>query len=267
MIKQRKILISFDVEEFDLPLEYKQYISPDEQMKTGKKGLDAILQVLDQHNISCTFFTTANFAQAFPLSIKELPGNHEIGSHAFYHSAFEPSHLLESKLVLEQITGKPITGLRMPRMKPVTMKDVIDAGYTYDSSINPSFIPGRYNNFHLPRTLYLDDGMLRMPVSVSPHLRIPIFWLTFKNFPYLLFKILAMQTLKTDGYLCLYFHPWEFTDLSSYRIPFMTKTKSGSQLQEKLHRMIHDLSKEGDCITINQYVASLNRDEVFSIVK
>src|SRR6476469_5962124 len=111
MIKQRKILISFDVEEFDLPLEYKQYISPDEQMKTGKKGLDATVQVLDQHNICCTFFTTANFAQAFPLAIKELSGKHEIASHAFYHSAFEPRHLLESKLVLEKITGQPIYGL------------------------------------------------------------------------------------------------------------------------------------------------------------
>lgn len=267
MNKQRKILISFDVEEFDLPLEYNQYISPDEQMMTGKKGLDATMQVLDQHNISCTLFTTANFAQAFPLATKEASGKHEIASHAFYHSAFEPGHLLKSKLVLEKITGKPITGLRMPRMKPIAMKEVTDAGYTYDSSINPSFIPGRYNNFHLPRTLYLDDGMLRMPVSVSPHLRIPIFWLTFKNLPYPIFKMLARQTLKKDGYLCLYFHPWEFTDLSAYRIPFITKTKSGDQLQEKLHRLIHDLSKEGDCITINQYIAALNRDEVFSIVK
>ena len=267
MNKQRKILISFDVEEFDLPLEHNQYIDPEEQMMTGKKGLDATMQVLDQHNTSCTFFTTAHFAQAFPLATKEISGRHEIASHAFYHSAFEPGHLLTSKLVLEKITGKPIHGLRMPRMKPIEMKEVIAAGYTYDSSINPSFIPGRYNNFHLPRTLYLEDGMLRLPVSVSPHLRIPIFWLTFKNFPYPLFKMLAMQTLKKDGYLCMYFHPWEFTDLSAYRIPFYTKTKYGNQLQEKMHRLIHDLLKEGDCITINQYLTELNRNEVLSITK
>ena len=35
----RRILLSFDVEEFDMPLEYGFPIPPDQQMEIGKKGL------------------------------------------------------------------------------------------------------------------------------------------------------------------------------------------------------------------------------------
>ena len=35
-----KILLSFDVEEFDMPLEYGFSISPEQQMQVGKLGLD-----------------------------------------------------------------------------------------------------------------------------------------------------------------------------------------------------------------------------------
>ena len=36
------ILLTFDVEEFDLPLEYGQAISLEQQLEIGKKGLDEI---------------------------------------------------------------------------------------------------------------------------------------------------------------------------------------------------------------------------------
>ena len=262
MNRQQSILISFDVEEFDLPLEYNHYIEPKEQMSTGKKGLDTTLQVLDQHALASTMFTTANFAQSYPLAIQKMAEKHEIASHSFYHTSFELSHLTTSKAVLENITGKDIHGLRMPKMQHVDMKDVIDAGYSYDSSINPVLIPGRYNNLHLPRTVFNDMGMIRMPISVSTFIRIPLFWLTFKNFPYFIFLRLARQALRKDGYLCLYFHPWEFTDLSNYKIPLFLKKNAGEKLQEKLHDLLTDLSKEGDCITINQYLENVNRNKI-----
>jgi hypothetical protein len=56
------ILLSFDVEEFDIPLEYQYNIGADEQMKIGKQGLNEMLPVVDGFNISTTMFTTANFA-------------------------------------------------------------------------------------------------------------------------------------------------------------------------------------------------------------
>jgi peptidoglycan/xylan/chitin deacetylase (PgdA/CDA1 family) len=250
----RYVLLSFDVEEFDMPLEYDFPISAEEQMLIGKRGLDAINPILTDPLIAATLFTTANFAMHYPADIKQLAGQHEIASHTFYHSDFKDEHLLSSKNKLEEVSGTTVTGLRMPRMRKVSMQEVKKAGYSYDSSINPTWLPGRYNNLHLPRTMYTDGGMLRVPASVSPFLRVPLFWLSFKNLPYPVFKTLTLQTLRKDGYVCLYFHPWEFTAIESYGLPGFTKKLNGDPLLQKLSRLIKDLKKEAVFITMDQFV-------------
>lgn len=254
MKKERFILLSFDVEEFDLPVEYDEAISLDEQLMIGNRGTEAIIPILDEHKINCTLFTTANYAMHFPQQVKALAKQHEIASHTFYHSNFKDGDLLLSKQKLEEISGTPVTGLRMPRMQNIKMTDVKNAGYSYDSSVNPTWLPGRYNNLHLPRTLYNEDGVKRLPASVSPHLRIPLFWLAFKNLPYFIFKQLAVQTLRKDGYLCLYFHPWEFTDINKYKLPGYTKKLCGLPLQKRLSQLIIDLKNEGKFCSIQSYL-------------
>ncbi|MEO7530678.1 MAG: polysaccharide deacetylase family protein [Sediminibacterium sp.] len=250
----RYVLLSFDVEEFDMPLEYNFAISAEEQMRVGKNGLDTINPVLTDTNINATLFTTANFAMHYPADIKRLANRHEIASHTFYHSDFRNEHLLSSKNKLEEISGNKVTGLRMPRMRKVKMEEVKKAGYLYDSSVNPTWLPGRYNNLHLPRTLYRENEMIRVPASVSPFFRVPLFWLSFKNLPYAVFKMLALQTLRKDGYLCLYFHPWEFTDIEAYSLPGYAKKLNGQPLLERLNRLLHDLKKEAEFISMDRFV-------------
>lgn len=249
----RYVLLSFDVEEFDMPLEYHFPISAEEQMQVGKKGLDAIAPILSDPAVTATLFTTANFAMHYPDEIKQLSDKHEIASHTFYHSSFEDAHLLQSKNKLEEITGKTVTGLRMPRMRKVLMTEVRKAGYLYDSSINPTYLPGRYNNLHLPRTFYTEEAVMRIPASVSPFLRIPLFWLSFKNLPYAVFKMLALQTLKKDGYICLYFHPWEFTNIEELGLPDFTKRLNGQPLVERLNMLLNDLKKESEFISMETF--------------
>lgn len=248
------ILFTFDVEEFDLPLEYGITVSTDEQMAVGKKGLDIIKEILDDRDISCTLFTTANFALKYPAAIAALSLKHEIASHTFFHSSFKQEDLKNSRQVLEDIISQKVYGLRMPRMKKINSGWIKEAGFTYDSSLNPTWIPGRYNNSSLPRTYFTENEIIKVPVSVSPNFRIPLFWLAFKNFPYAYFKSIALQTLKKDGYLSLYFHPWEFTDLAAYDLPTIVKRKSGTELLEKLKRFINDLKKEGAFMTINSFL-------------
>lgn len=253
MFNKPYILLSFDVEEFDLPLEYGISMSSEEQMQVGKKGLDAIQPILSDPAITTTLFTTANFAIHYPNDIRSLAIRHEIASHTFYHSNFQTDHLLLSKEKLAEISGTEITGLRMPRMRKVPISEVKKAGYKYDSSVNPTYIPGRYNNLHLPRTMYTEEGITIIPVSVSPYVRIPLFWLSFKNLPYSIFKRLAIQTLRKDGYICLYFHPWEFTNIEKYGIPGYTKKINGTPLQDRLVRLLSDLKNEGDFISMNDF--------------
>lgn len=250
----RSILLSFDVEEFDIPLEYNCSITLDEQMNIGKQGLDAMLPVVDAFNIATTMFTTANFAVHFPDAVKAMSEKHEIASHTYYHTTFKNEDLLASKLQLQEIVGKEVIGLRMPRMRTVEIDEVKKAGYMYDSSIHPTWIPGRYNNLHLSRTWYKENGLLRLPASVSPNLRLPLFWLAFKNYPYSFFKNLVIQALKKDGYVCLYFHPWEFTEIHNYSLPNYVKKYCGKALQDRLYRLIKDLQPYGEYSTIQNYI-------------
>jgi peptidoglycan/xylan/chitin deacetylase (PgdA/CDA1 family) len=249
-----KILLSFDVEEFDMPLEYNFNIAIEIQMEIGKKGLDNLMPILNDQNYNTTLFTTANFANHYPDSIKGLSEKHEITSHTFYHSNFTTAHLLESRIRLEEIIQKPVKGLRMPRMRQVPVADIKEAGYSYDASIHPTWIPGRYNNINLPRTKYSEQGLIRVPASVSPNFRIPLFWLSFKNFPYAIYLKLALQTLKKDGYLSLYFHPWEFTNITAFGLPKYTTKGSDNELLDKLYRLLNDLNKQAEFVTMGDFI-------------
>lgn len=257
----RHILFTFDVEEFDLPLEYGIKICEEEQMAVGKKGLDAINEILDYNELNCTLFTTANFALKYPSQIANLSLNHEIASHTFFHSSFKREDLKNSREVLENIISKKVYGMRMPRMKKIESGWIKGAGYSYDSSVNPTWIPGRYNNYRMPRTIYVENGITRVPASVSANFRIPLFWLSFKNLPYSYFKRLALQALKKDHYISLYFHPWEFVDIGNYNVPIYIKRKSGLKMLDKLKKLIADLSVEGEFLTIQSFLEK-NREMV-----
>jgi hypothetical protein len=209
------ILLSFDIEEFDMPFEYGKTLPFEEQLSISTEGTVKILKVLKAAGIKATFYCTANYAQYRPQIIQRMVAEgHEIASHGYYHSDFKPEHLLQSRLKLQEIAKVEVNGYRMARMMPVDEQEIEKAGYVYNSSINPTFLPGRYNNFGKPRTWFYLHNVLQLPSSVSPLIRFPLFWLSFHNLPMGLLKWLSKVTYKKDGYLNLYFHPWEFTDLN-----------------------------------------------------
>lgn len=251
-----QILLSFDVEEFDMPLEYGVNLPPQKQLDIGARGLEALTPLLQQPNLATTLFTTANFADHFASSIQALSEHHEIASHTYYHSFFELEHLQSSRLKLEQIAGKSVTGLRMPRMKQVPMDAIKAAGYGYDASMNPTWLPGRYNHLSKPRTCFVDDGMFRIPASVSANLRLPLFWLSFKNFPYAFYLQLCKKALEKDGHLSLYFHPWEFVDVTGYGLPAYTTKHAGKQLLDRLYQLLQDLQPYGNFSTMQQFASN-----------
>ncbi|AYL96811.1 polysaccharide deacetylase family protein [Mucilaginibacter celer] len=232
------ILLGFDVEEFDLPLEYGKSISFDEQLEISTRGTQTILNLLKQKNVKATFFCTANYAVNRPDIIGQIvTDGHEIASHGYFHSDFKSEHLLQSKLVLQQISRTEVTGFRMARMMPVDEAEIAEAGYEYNSSLNPTWLPGRYNNLKKPRTWFYDRNVLQLPASVSARLRFPLFWLSFHNLPLFLLKRMSGGAYKKDGYLNLYFHPWEFTDLhdkDSIGIPGYVARNSGDALTRRL---------------------------------
>ena len=241
----QSIFLTFDLEEFDIPLEYGNPIPLSEQLEVGFSAMPNLHALLQNEGVTATYFVTGNFASYYPTLIKELAKENEIASHSFYHTGYQLGDLRKSKDTIEKIINKEITGLRMPRMKIVDAKEILDAGFSYDSSIHPTYLPGRYNNFNLPRRPYFEETLLRIPASVSPIIRLPLFWLAFKNFPINFYLQVAKNTLKKDGSLVLYFHPWEFADIKNYQLPKYISTPCGSELLNKLQLLIKALKKVG----------------------
>lgn len=242
------VLLSFDIEEFDMPFEYKGEISFEEQLSISRKGLQNILVLLKKHEAKATFFSTVVFAENNKDLIDQLlMEGHELASHTWFHSEFEIKDLKNSRQKLEELFATKVTGLRMPRMMKVDEKEVEKAGYSYNSSVNPTFLPGRYNNLKVSRTYFKQGEVLQIPASVSPNFRIPLFWLSFHNFPLFFYKKLAKDVLKKDSYLNVYFHPWEFADIKNekFKLPEFTTKNSGKEMVGRFDQFLSFLKNSG----------------------
>lgn len=230
------VLLSFDIEEFDMPFEYQGKISFEDQISISQIGLISILHILKKHSVKATFFSTVIFAEnSKDLINRLLIEGHELASHTWFHSEFQEKHLKESREKLAELFSTDITGLRMPRMMAVDPKEVENAGYLYNSSVNPTFLPGRYNNLKVSRTYFKEGNVTQIPASVSPNFRIPLFWLSFHNFPLSFYKKLVSDTLKKDNYLNIYFHPWEFAEIKNpeFKLPGFTLKNTGNEMVER----------------------------------
>lgn len=247
---KKTILLGFDLEEFDLPLENNGKISFEDQLNTSEVGINNVLDLLVKYDIVATFFCTVNFAKNRPQVLQRIVREgHEIASHGCFHNLFLPEDYQKSKEELDSISGGDLVGFRMARMQDVDFEKVKDAGYLYDSSINPTFIPGRYNHCKKPYFWHrIPSGIVEIPSSVTPRWRIPLFWLSFHNFPLKFYFFCLNQVLKTTGYAVLYFHPWEFTNLNEYperNIPYIIRRNSGIKMIHRFQKMIEYYLKKG----------------------
>ncbi len=255
------VLLSFDIEEFDMAFEYGKTISFEDQISISARGTNIVLDLLAIHGLKATFFCTATFAQhASAILDRIINEGHELASHGYYHSNFVPEHLLMSKQELERLSGQVIKGYRMARMMPVDEKEIKKAGYSYNSSINPTWLPGRYNNLNVSRTYFDESGVLQIPASVSP-LRFPLFWLSFHNLPLWIYKYLVKRTYQKDGYLNIYFHPWEFTDLNDkerFGFPGYVSKNSGLKMINRMDKFMQWINvQQYPSGTISAFVSSL----------
>lgn len=254
------VLLSFDTEEFDVPREHGvNYNTLTEGMAVSRLGTVRILDTLKAHGVKATFFCTANFAKHAPDIIKRIMDEgHEIACHGCDHWQPRATDVEESKRTIEAITGREAYGYRQPRMFPVSDDDIERCGYHYNSSLNPAFIPGRYMHLSAPRTWFMRGRVMQIPASVTPWLRLPLFWLSLHNLPERLYHWLVLRTLRHDGYFVTYFHPWEFYELGAHPelcMPYIIRHHAGEDMAHRLGRLIDRLKREGSpFITFSEFV-------------
>ena len=147
------------------------------------------------------------------------------------------------------LPGVRVVGYRQPRMFPVDDAALAQAGYRYNSSLNPAFVPGRYMHLSTPRTRFERNGLVQVPASVTPWIRFPLFWLSLHVLPERAYRLLVKRTLKHDGYFVTYFHPWEFSSLSEraaeLKVPRLIRMNLGRPMVGRLDRLIATLERTG----------------------
>lgn len=244
-----KVCLSFDFEEFDLPREHGVEIPTDEAVRISAEGARRLLDLLARHGIRATVFCTRTFAEYASETVRRLvTDGHEVAAHGMEHS--NPGSPRRCREELERICDGPVVGFRSPRMGAVDDEVLAAAGFRYDASLNPTFVPGRYCHLLSPRTPFLRNGFREVPASVTPLLRLPLFWLSLHLLPMWLYLALARRTLVHDGTLVLYFHAWEFsTELpglaSGLKVPRYVRTNLGSPMLDRLDRLILGLRRTG----------------------
>ncbi len=260
---KNKIMLSFDIEEFDFPRERGGEISLEEGVKRSSEGAEKILQVLADAGVKATFFTTGNFAKTNPKLVQKMAKHgHEIACHGVDHFEPKTSDPRESKKILEKTIGSKVSGYRQPRMFKISYDELARCDYKYDSSVNPAFVPGRYNNFKTPRRPFKKKGVMEVPVSAAGCLRIPLFWLALHNFPKWFYLLLAKKALRQQGYFTTYFHPWEFTNLKEVElVPWYIARNCDDKLVARLAWLIAELKKTGgEFVTYSEFLESYNED-------
>ena len=258
----KRVCLSFDFEECDLPRESGVEFPLEEGMKVSSEGAHAVLDILERHGVKATFFCTLNFAERAPDVMKRLvAGGHEVAAHGVDHFRQIPEDPFLSKAGLERLYGVKVVGYRQPRMFPVDDAALAKAGYRYNSSLNPAFVPGRYMHLATPRTVFEANGLVQVPASVTPWIRFPLFWLALHLLPEWLYRLLARWTLRHDGYFMTYFHPWEFSSLSEraaeLKVPRLIRMNLGRPMVGRLDRLVVALKGDGvEFVTIRELAES-----------
>ena len=102
----KKVCLSFDFEECDLPRESGVEFPIEEGMKVSSEGAHAVLNVLEKHGVRATFFCTLNFAERAPDVMRRIiAGGHEIAAHGVDHFHQVPEDPFLCKEGLERLYG------------------------------------------------------------------------------------------------------------------------------------------------------------------
>lgn len=191
-----------------------------------ERNIDRILEMLEAHGASGTFFTLGWIAERYPAMIRRIAeAGHEVASHGYNHeraSAQTPARFLSdiklARAVLEDVSGQAVTGYRAPSFSIGTGNlwahdSILEAGYIYSSSIYP-VKHDHYGMPDAPRFPYrLDNGLLEIPVTTNRMLGRN--WPAggggyFRLLPYAVSRWQIARVNREDGRPAIfYFHPWE----------------------------------------------------------
>ena len=181
-------------------------------------------EIVKKYDLKITAFVTAKSLEDNPVLLKSLKSmSCEIEQHSYSHQIGHDSKIDDIKKGIkthEKIVGSLPHGYRAPQGM-ITQKEVLfleNMGLKFDSSIFPTFYPGRFNRLGFPLVPYTvhDSNIMEIPFAVVPKIRIPIglsyMQLLGLNTFKLMFKLFGLPKL-----LVYDFHTYELGKVASYK--------------------------------------------------
>jgi len=201
-----------------------------------RKGVDPLLDLLEEFNVKATFFILGYQAEKTPELIIEIANRgHEIASHGYSHRfVYRQSveqfrvELRRSKDVLQDLTGRTVLGYRAPFFSITSeslwaLDVLLEEGFVYDSSIFPvkNYRYGIEESNDIPYFHQTPAGnqIFEIPLSVvrTPNnasrfsQNVPISGGGyFRLYPYWLSNRLIKRLHRQSKQLVFYVHPWEY---------------------------------------------------------
>jgi polysaccharide deacetylase family protein (PEP-CTERM system associated) len=208
-----------------------------------EKNFHGMLDILSAGGGIATCFFVGYFAKRFPGLVREAKERgHEVASHSYFHRlAYEqtPEAFLtdvrDARCLLEDIAGTKVSGFRAPafsvtRDTPWFFEKLVEAGYTYDSSVFPAphQTGGLATTAFGPHRVEGTGGKLvEFPITAVPVFGRPMCFFGggyLRLFPYAVVRQMAQRALADERPVIFYVHPREI-DLDQPRMALSRKRK------------------------------------------
>lgn len=239
-----------------------------------EKNFRKLLDIFSEKDVQVTCFFLGWVAQRFPHLVREAAGRgHEIASHGYSHKLIYRmteqeffQDAVKSKAIIEEITGRPVSGYRCSGFSVVEDTDwffdgLMEAGYGYDSSVFPA--PRGHGGMKSGRCApYLVAGdsrrLVEFPITTTRVFGRPLClfgggYLRF--FPYSLIKKTALNVLREGRPVIFYIHPREM-EPNHPRLPMSVRRRFKSYVglkktRGKIMRILDDF----EVTTFERFIA------------
>lgn len=261
----KTLSLACDFEEFNLPLDFGKNISENLMLEKAYEGIQRLLKLVKDHQIKMTFFATQKIAEAYSDLLKQLVAEgHEIGLHGCidYKNNRDIEQTIDQiryiKEEIEKNTKTKIYGFKNHKLVLLPSDIIRKAGFAYDNSCHPTYVPGRYCNFLKSRKINFKDDIINVPISVTPILRLPFSWIWFRNLGLNYAKFCTSWAFLAGDYVNIYFHSWDFADIdgkTNFNLPYSLTYNTGRKVLNILDNYLKWCNKNNYKLeTIHNYL-------------
>ena len=268
----------FQVEAFSSLVRYEDW---DSYTPRVEQNVSRILDMLEKHQTTATFFVLGWIAQKFPsLVAKIAAAGHEVGCHGFAHQRIHKQTPEEFRLDIRQArqrlmdqVQKPVTSYRAPSFSVVketmwAMDILAEEGFTLDSSMFPvrHDLYGIADGQRFPHWIRTASGQMIFEFPPSTLRRWNNNWgvggggyLRFTPYPITQWAIRSINQVEKQPAM-VYFHPWEIDpqqpQIAASRRSTLRHYTNLSTTEMKINQLLRDFqftTITGACQQLRSY--------------